>query len=292
MTLKQIEYFQMVCEKENISAAADALFVSRSVVSRTISELEDEFGASLFIRSRNGVVLTKSGQILAKLFEAFTDSYLAVKDRISKIRTEEQSKPLRLGVTPTNAYCIYRNFCGEFIKQHPNVRLYVEEHSAADSWKLLQNGHLDALFTPAQANEPAFESMELYQNPIMVGVQEHSALSEKETISIADILDLPLGFFNAPMPIENTLNACFAALGKVPNVVIRTSDQMLLQQLTQEGQIYPILPLDMMATWSGVRQIPLDFVPPSTNRLVWNRALAHGDVLDEFLDFMRTQVKP
>ena len=54
MTLKQIEYFQMVCEKGNISAAAQALYISRSVVSRTISDIEEAFGVPVFIRSGNG----------------------------------------------------------------------------------------------------------------------------------------------------------------------------------------------------------------------------------------------
>ena len=74
MTLKQIEYFQKVCELGNISLAAEELFVSRSVVSRAILELEEEFGAPLFERSRNGVILTRSGEILSRLFDTFTVS--------------------------------------------------------------------------------------------------------------------------------------------------------------------------------------------------------------------------
>lgn len=70
MTLKQISYFQAVCEKGNISSAAEDLFVARSVISRAIADLEDEFGAELFVRSKNGVVLTDSGRIVAKLFPA------------------------------------------------------------------------------------------------------------------------------------------------------------------------------------------------------------------------------
>jgi DNA-binding transcriptional LysR family regulator len=42
MTLKQISYFQAVCEKGNISSAAEDLFVARSVISRAIADLEDE----------------------------------------------------------------------------------------------------------------------------------------------------------------------------------------------------------------------------------------------------------
>ena len=90
MTLKQIEYFQMVCEKGNISAAAEALFVSRSVVSRTIADIEETFGAPVFVRSKTGVTLTECGKIVARLFGTFTDNYAARLDRIDQIKKETE----------------------------------------------------------------------------------------------------------------------------------------------------------------------------------------------------------
>ena len=92
------------------------------------------------------------------------------------------------------------------------------------------------------------------------------------------------------MPVEHILNASFEAMGRQPNVVLRTSDQMLLRELTVQGKLYPILPLDMMATWEGVRQVPIDFFQSSTNRVVWCRALEPSPALAAFLDFMRGQL--
>lgn len=289
MTLKQIEYFQKVCQTGNISTAADALFVSRSVVSRTVAELEEEFGAVLFTRSRNGVALTESGKLLSRLFETFVASCTTAKERIRRLAAEEQTHPLRIGVTPTNAYCVYKNYLERFQELHPDIRLSVTENSAFDSKKLLLDGSIDAAFTPAPADETAFESFKLYQNPVMLGAAENDGRIGVKA-SIGDIIDLPLGFFNAPMPVEHILNASFEAMGRKPNVVLRTSDQMLLRELTLKGKIYPILPLDMMATWQGVRQVPVDFFQASTNRVMWSRALPPGPALALFLDFMREQL--
>lgn len=289
MTTKQIEYFQMVCKYGNISTAADALFVSRPVVSRTIAELEEEFGAALFTRSRNGVTLTESGTILARLFETFSASYATARGRIQNLKKEEEVKSLHLGVTPTNVYCVYKNYLEDFQYLHPDIHLYVTEHSAFDAGKLLLDGLIDAAFTPAPLDESVFETLDLYKNPIMLGVAEKDERIRKDKAGIGDLLDLPLGYYAAPMPIEAILNASFAALGKKPNVVLRTSDQLLLRELTLREKIYPILPLDMMATWEGVRQVPIDFFRPSMNRLIWSRALTPSPALAAFLDFMREQ---
>ena len=104
MTLKQIEYFQMVCEKGNISAAAQALYISRSVVSRTISDIEEAFGVPVFIRSKSGVELTEYGKIIASLFNTFSNNYTAASKQIKQLQQEHSLKPLRIGVTPTNIY--------------------------------------------------------------------------------------------------------------------------------------------------------------------------------------------
>ena len=157
MTLKQITYFQAVCAKGNISSAAEELFVSRSVISRAIAELEEEFGAPLFARSKNGVTLTESGHILAKLFSDFTACYNTTRARIGQLQQGARTRPLRLGVTPTNAYCVYRTYLDGFQRLHPEIPLCVEEHSAFDAWKLLLNGELDAFFTPARPDSACFQ---------------------------------------------------------------------------------------------------------------------------------------
>lgn len=120
----------------------------------------------------------------------------------------------------------------------------------------------------------------------MLGVREDDPLAGEDSVSVETVLELPLGFFNAPVPVESLLHTCATALGKEVNVLIRTSDQVLLRELTQQGRIYPILPLDMMVTWEGIRQLPLDFVTPGTNRLVWSRAVQPSPPMEAFLSFM------
>ena len=292
MTLKQIEYFQMVCEKGNISAAAQALYISRSVVSRTISDIEEAFGVPVFIRSKSGVELTEYGKIIASLFNTFSNNYTAASKQIKQLQQEHSLKPLRIGVTPTNIYTVYHTYLEKFMDACPDIPLKMEEHSAFDAWTLLQNGTLDAFFTPAPPNTRIFGTIDLYENPIMLGVAKDDLLRKKKNISIADILDLPLAFFNAPMPIEKILNDAFAVFEKQPKIILRTSDLMLIRDLAAAHKVYPLLPLDTMAGWKEVRPVPLDFFHSSVNRLVWSQALPYTSQLKAFLSFMNTQAVP
>ena len=66
MAEKQALYYKICYEKGNIASAAESLFVSRSVVSRMVSELEKEFGVTFFKRGKSGVKPTKAGNVMYK----------------------------------------------------------------------------------------------------------------------------------------------------------------------------------------------------------------------------------
>ncbi len=290
MTLKQIEYFQMVCAKGNISAAANELYVSRSVISRAIAELEEEFETCIFTRSKNGVILTESGKVLSRLFDEFSACYTSTRECIKKLGTGEGPAKIKIGVTPTNAYRLHKLYFSPFREAHPEIQLYMDEYTANDAWKLILEGTVDAFFTPARVLDGnMFDTLELYQTRLVLGATGSAQVAQKEALGISDILDLPLGYLDAPMPLEGILNSCFDAFGKKPNVVLRTSDKVLLKEMTLAGAVYSVLPSDMIESWSGVKGIPLDFFKPSTHRMAWSKVLPLTPALSTFIRFVREQ---
>ena len=64
MTIFQIQCFLNVAEYLNFTEAANHLFVAQSSLSRNVSNLEEELGMKLFVRTKKYVRLTSSGAIL------------------------------------------------------------------------------------------------------------------------------------------------------------------------------------------------------------------------------------
>lgn len=61
-TLRQLEYFVAVGKAGSIAAASDKLNVSSPSISAAITQLEVEFGVTLFVREHaRGLSLTKAG---------------------------------------------------------------------------------------------------------------------------------------------------------------------------------------------------------------------------------------
>lgn len=66
MELKQLLYFQKVAHTQNISKAADELFIAQPSLSATIKRLEAEVGMPLFDRVGKTIVLNDAGRIFLK----------------------------------------------------------------------------------------------------------------------------------------------------------------------------------------------------------------------------------
>ena len=60
--LPQIEAFLEVARRQNLSRAAEALFVSQPTLTARLQSLESSLGEQLFVRTRRGMRLTEAGE--------------------------------------------------------------------------------------------------------------------------------------------------------------------------------------------------------------------------------------
>ncbi len=84
MKLQSMRYFVEIARYKSISEAARQLYISQSVLSTALQEIEKELGTVLFERGRKGVVLTRDGEDclnycleIVERVDALTDRYHA-----------------------------------------------------------------------------------------------------------------------------------------------------------------------------------------------------------------------
>ena len=86
MTEKQAKYYKRCIELGTISAAAEELFVSRSVISRMINDLEVEFNATLIERRKQGVIPTAAGKLLYDKICCFVNAKADLIKQIEELK--------------------------------------------------------------------------------------------------------------------------------------------------------------------------------------------------------------
>jgi len=61
---RHLKYIAAVAEEGNITRAADRLHVAQPSLSKQIKDIEDAIGFSIFTRTRDGMSVTPSGQMI------------------------------------------------------------------------------------------------------------------------------------------------------------------------------------------------------------------------------------
>ena len=78
MDTKYLSYILTIAKKENMTKAAEELFVSQSTLSQYLSKLESELGTPLFYRSKGRLTLTAAG----RLYIDASEKVMAIKDNL------------------------------------------------------------------------------------------------------------------------------------------------------------------------------------------------------------------
>lgn len=126
MEIQDLRCFVAVVEHGGFRAAAEALHIAQSALSRRISRLEQRLGHQLLERSRRGVQLTPHGEMLLEGARRVLASLDDIAGRVADYR----GTILRLGCAGTAAGSFLAKFLAQWIPRHPHVRLMMIEDGA------------------------------------------------------------------------------------------------------------------------------------------------------------------
>jgi len=116
--LNSVQVFNEVSRLRSVTLAANSLLISQSSVSYHIKKLEDELNTVLFDRSRSGLTLSKSGEVLASHVTSGLRSIQAGLDQASG-----QTEIVKIAILPLFASRWLSPRLGNFWDTHPSTQL-------------------------------------------------------------------------------------------------------------------------------------------------------------------------
>ena len=146
MDLNRLRAFQAVYQHNSTVGAAQALSVTRSAVSQSLSKLEAEIGVSLFTRAARGLVPTSAGHSLFRRIDPFLSS-LEKEVRAIKSAGESPSGVLRLGAPVAFGRRYLPAKIAAFRARYPEVEFALELGNQTRLLSLLEEGALDFAIT-------------------------------------------------------------------------------------------------------------------------------------------------
>jgi len=123
MTTGKLYEFLVLSKLLSFSKAAEALYISQSVLTKHIKSLEEEIGVPLFLRTTHGVALTEAGRILAKdAPELINKCDSAIRRLRSKNIPAKGS--VRIGIGLEFSYSNHiKKFIQSFLERYPDIDL-------------------------------------------------------------------------------------------------------------------------------------------------------------------------
>jgi len=134
MDLRQFQQFLTLAETLNFRRAADKLHMAQPPLSVSIRKLEDEVGAALFTRGKDGVKLTGSGE--AALADARRALFHAAQFRqAARAAATGEGGTLRIAFVGSATHAVLPRILPRFRQLYPGVKLVLRE---AISIRLMQ----------------------------------------------------------------------------------------------------------------------------------------------------------
>jgi len=178
-TIKQLQFFVALTERQHFGRAAEQCFVSQSAFSNAIKELETTLDAQLVDRTNRNVTITANGQQVA------VQARLVLRDVDSLVETARgQKEPLtgelRLGVIPTIAPFILPDALPGLRKQYPDLRLLLIEDQTQRIYARLMQGELDVLLMALPWEMQGVEELSLFRDAFCLACHENTEHVEPE----------------------------------------------------------------------------------------------------------------
>jgi LysR family transcriptional regulator, transcription activator of glutamate synthase operon len=197
-----MKYIIEVAKERSITKAAEKLHVSPSAISQSISQLENELGIAIFIRSKKGMEPTSDGKIfLSKSYEVLNKIQELHEELASK--RNMNSKVLKVACTPAMTYVVYDAFLS-FNKTYKDVKVIIEELNQDNILIEMKNENFDVAFASFSKDELDAKTHEygigfdlIYKAYVCVSVNNQSHLARFHSITPEDLINEKVVMYNS-----------------------------------------------------------------------------------------------
>ncbi|WP_079478062.1 LysR family transcriptional regulator [Halobacillus salinus] len=235
MNVEQLEHAQAVAKEGSLTKAAERLHVSLSAVSQSITKLEKELGVQLFIRNRQGAVLTSEGKSIMKKADQALSAIGELKEEANRF-SDTLVGDLKIGIIPGPINLLI-DIVAAYKRDYPNVKVEIHEMGPVKIAEAIQSSELDIglVLTSDAFDVPHHELMteKLVEGKMVAGVHEQYPLASLDEISPAQLIEETLVLYNDDY-IKTFTQDTLSPYGSV-DILFTTNNTEAIKRAVQSG---------------------------------------------------------
>lgn len=260
MTTERLFEFTILANTLSFSKAAQKLYITQSVLSRHIIEMEKELGTQLFLRNTHGVTLTDAGQVLLRSTQSLIRKTDQATTLLHSFKLEADGK-IHIACSEQTLCTPVQEFLKQFLKKYPNILIQIEPITTGTVQEHFY--HYDLYFTPCEfsnnSSEPIVKSYLISQSALIAVPPRHHFMTD-QFVSLAELknetLLVPFSDELFGPYAQNALLAEKYTNGHINRISVPSAEAALL--MVELGQGIAIIPHHLKShAYKHTRTIPV-----------------------------------
>ncbi len=187
-----LHYFLAIAREQNITKAAESLFVTQSTLSKQMMDLEKQLGKQLFIRGKRKITLTEEGTFLRNRAQEILE---LIDNTESAFRTNNNALggDITIGCGETAVMDVITQQFADFHRQYPDVKFHTHSGDADMVLSRLDKGLVDMGLLLGPIRQEKYDYLNIRQKDTFgLLMPQDCELASQKTIPIEQLKTLPL----------------------------------------------------------------------------------------------------
>jgi DNA-binding transcriptional LysR family regulator len=218
-----------VAQKGSIRAAADALNVAPSAISRQIQKLEQELGAPLFERLARGLRLTSAGEILIHHARASADELERARGAVQDLRGTKRGHAA-LATVESVAGGFLPRLLAEFWTASPSIAVGITVAGSGRVFQTVAEGEADLALAFAVPVMPKLKQLAACDLRIGAVMSPRHPLARAKSLRFADFVGAAVVLSDTSLTMRPSIEAALhkSSVALVPRGVTNSISVMNL----------------------------------------------------------------
>jgi len=269
--LPDLRLVAAIADSGSLTRAAVQVHLAPSSASHRLTQLEAALGVPLFARHARGLNPTPAGesllrharQVFAQLEQMHADLVPYANGLNSQVTVFANTNAIN---------CFLPEDLGDFLREHPQVRISLEEHPSPAIIQAVATGQVEIGVVAADGSLVELETQPYRRDRLVLAVPPAHALAARGSLAFAEVLTEPFVCLHAGSAIHTFMMNAAARLGGRLDVRIQVRSFNAVCRMVAAGVGIGMVPRSAVAEGLSIVEITDDWAPRDLQLCVRRRA--------------------
>lgn len=239
--LTDLRLLLAIADAGSLSRAAQRFPIALSAASNRLRGFDQNAGVTVFVRSATGMTPTTAGRFILERAARVVNEIEQLRQTVTELRAP-QRRTVRLAGTTVAISTFLPTALGEFLADHPDVDLQLEEHNSRDIVEAVRAGDVELGIFDGNVAVGELISLPFRTDRLVMLVPIGHPLAGRATIRMRDTFEYAFICLPAERPMQHFIESRAVQSGRPLKVRVRAPGFDAIAQLVAQHAGIALLP--------------------------------------------------